>query len=403
MSGTYTEPSCIEEWENLVSRLNLSVPISYPSISEPMDPPQASPQSQTLFYTNPTHTLRTATIQPTEQVALTREGPTSSAPPSGAIFSANQPERSYLQPPAWNPPHSETSQVWYSYKNPPQYGGNAQRNNNLLQSTRLHLGELGYGDLIQRNSLDIFRILQSVVQSYDEGNLPHSVVARIELPGMWGHTRMLQNQWLQTSATRQITNTVPSPQTQPPVSNLEVPPLITQVLTTNTPPNFSQSQQILHSTLLDTSFNAGSVAATLQSISRAPPPTTASAQETTYNTSNNPGSTLPIWAHERCESIRNASPEVQNKAWIAPQIFSPWPTLINTQPISITAANNHEQPTMTAPPPWLLQNPVNTPIAYQGPQQNFNQYPPYWGFPPFPPPQDLEEHHRNTWIQTHGT
>jgi len=23
---------------------------------------------------------------------------------------------------------------------------------------------------------------------------------------------------------------------------------------------------------------------------------------------------------------------------------------------------------------------------YQGPQPSFNQYPPYWGFPPFPPP-----------------
>ena len=126
MSGTNTEPSHIEERENLISRLNLSVPISYPSISEPMDPPQTSPQLQTLFYMNPTHTSGMATIQPPEQVAITREGPTSSAPPSGAIFSANQPERSYLQPPAWNPPHSETSQVRYSYKNPPQYGENIQ-------------------------------------------------------------------------------------------------------------------------------------------------------------------------------------------------------------------------------------------------------------------------------------
>jgi len=191
---------------------------------------------------------------------------------------------------------------------------------------------------------------------------------------------------VQRVSTRQIASTIPSPQTQPPVPNLKVPPPVTQVLTLNTPPDFSQSQQILHSTPLDTSFNAGSVAATLHSISRAPPPTTASAQETTYNPSNNPGSTFPIWAHERCESIRNASPEVQNKARIAPQIFSPRPTLMNTQPISITAVNNHEQSTMTAPPPRLLQNPVNTPIAYQGPQQNFNQYPPYWGFPPFPPP-----------------
>jgi len=203
---------------------------------------------------------------------------------------------------------------------------------------------------------------------------------------MWEHTRMLHNQWLQTLATWQITNTVPSPQTQPPVSNLKVPPLITQVLTINTPPDFSQSQQILHSTPLDTSFNAGSAAATLQSISRAPPPTTASAQETTYNPGNNPGSMFPIWAHERCESVGNVSPEVQNKAWIVPQIFSLWPTPMNNQPISITTTNNHKQSTATAPPPRLPQNPANTPIAYQGPQPRFNQYPPYWGFPPFPPP-----------------
>jgi len=32
-----------------------------------------------------------------------------------------------------------------------------------------------------------------VVQSYNEGNLPHSVVARIKLPGMWEHTGMLHN------------------------------------------------------------------------------------------------------------------------------------------------------------------------------------------------------------------
>jgi len=61
----------------------------------------------------------------------------------------------------------------------------------------------------------------------------------------------------------------------------------------------------------------------LQSISRAPPLTTASAQETTYNPGNNPRSMFPIWAHERRESVRNASPEVQNEARIAPQIFSP--------------------------------------------------------------------------------
>ena len=270
MSGTYTEPSHTEERNTLTSRLSLSVPISYPSISEPTEPPQTSPQSQTSFYMNPTHTSGTATIQPPELATNIREGP-SSAPPSGAIFSANQPERSYLQPPAWNPPRSETSQVRYSYENPPQYGENIQRNEDLLQATRLHLGELGYGELTRRSSLDIFRILRSVVRSYDEGNLPHSVVARIELPGMWEHTRTLHNRWLQTSGTRL------NPQTQPPVSNLEVPPPVTQVLTINTPPDFSQSQQILHSTPLDTSFNAGSVVAMLQSISRAPPPTTASA------------------------------------------------------------------------------------------------------------------------------
>jgi len=148
MSGTPTEPSCTEEQENIASHLNLSVPFSYPSISEPTDPPQTSPQLQILFYTNPTHTSGTATIQPPEQVANIREGPTSSAPPSGVIFSANQPKRLYLQPPAWNPPCSETSQVQNSYENPPQYGENVQWNNNLLQATRLHLGELGYGDLI---------------------------------------------------------------------------------------------------------------------------------------------------------------------------------------------------------------------------------------------------------------
>ena len=104
MSGTYTEPSCIEVQETLISRLNLSVPVSYPSTSKPTDPPQTSPQLQSLFYTNPSHTSRTTTIQPPGQVANIREGSFSSAPTSGAIFSANQPERSYLQPPVGNHP-----------------------------------------------------------------------------------------------------------------------------------------------------------------------------------------------------------------------------------------------------------------------------------------------------------
>ena len=116
MSGTYTEPSHTEEEENIASHLNLSVPFS---ISKPMDAPQTSSQLQISFYMNPTHTSGTAIIQPPEQVANIREGPTSPAPPSGMIFSANQPKRLYLQPPAWNPPHSETSQVQNSYENPP--------------------------------------------------------------------------------------------------------------------------------------------------------------------------------------------------------------------------------------------------------------------------------------------
>ena len=168
---------------------------------------------------------------------------------------------------------------------------------------------------------------------------------------------MLHNHWLHTFGTQQIANTVPSPHTQPPVSNLKVLPPITQILTINTPPDFSQSQQILHSTPLDTSFNAGSVAAMVQSISRAPPPTTASAWETTYNPDNNPRSMFPIWAHEGCESIRNMSPEVQHEAQIAPQIFSPQPMPMNTQPISMTATNNHKQSTATAPPSLISAEP----------------------------------------------
>jgi len=220
MSGTYTEPSCIEERETLISRLNLSVPVSYPSISKPTDPPQISPQSQSSFYMNPSHTSGTTTIQPPRQVANIRKGSFSSAPTSGVIFSANQPERSYLQPPVWNHPCSEASQI--SYENPPQYGENIQLNNNLPLATRLHLGELGYGNLSRRNLFDIFRILQSVVRSYDEGNLPHSVIARIELPGMWEHTRMLHNHWLQNSGTQQFSNAASSPQVHTPVTNPKV-------------------------------------------------------------------------------------------------------------------------------------------------------------------------------------
>jgi hypothetical protein len=86
MSGTYVESSLTEERENLASRLNLSVPVSYPSISQPINTnPSHSPQSQNSsnsFYASPSRTSGTATIQPPEQVANIREGPFSSAPPS---------------------------------------------------------------------------------------------------------------------------------------------------------------------------------------------------------------------------------------------------------------------------------------------------------------------------------
>jgi len=141
---------------------------------------------------------------------------------------------------------------------------------------------------------------------------------------------MLHNHWLQNSGTQQFSNAASSPQVHPPVTNPKVPPPPTQIITINTPPNFSQSQQILHSTLLDTSFNAGSAAVTLQSISRAPPPTTTSAQETTYNPEITSRSMFPTWTHERQEAVatRNASPEEQNdpprnEVRISPQIFSP--------------------------------------------------------------------------------
>jgi len=324
------------------------------------------------------------------QVENIREGSFSSAPTSGAIFSANQPKRSYLQPPAWNHPRSEASQI--SYKNPPQYGENIQLNDNLHIATRLHLGELGYGNLSQQNSFNIFRILWSIVQSYDKGNLPHSVIARIELPGMWEHTRMLHNHWLQNSGTQQFSNAESSPQVHPPVTNPEVPPPPTQIVTINTPPDFSQSQQILHSTPLDTSFNAGSAAA-LQSISREPPPTTTSAWETAYNPEITSRSMFPIWAHERQEATatRNASPGGQHnpprdKVRTSPQILSPRPMPMNIQPITMAATNNHNQSTTTVPLPRPPQNPINAPAMYQWTQPKFNQYPPYWGFPLFPPP-----------------
>jgi len=204
---------------------------------------------------------------------------------------------------------------------------------------------------------------------------------------------MLHNHWLQNSGTQQFSNAASSPQVHPPVTNPEVPPPPTQIVTINTPLDFSQSQQILHSTPLDTSFNAGSAAATLQSISRAPPPTMTSAQETTYNPKITSRSTFPTWAHERQEAAatRNASLEEQhdpsrNKVRTSPQIFSQQPMPMNTQPITMTAANNHNQSTMTVPLPRPPQNPINAPAMYQWAQQNFNQYPPYWCFPPFPPP-----------------
>jgi len=109
--------------------------------------PPHSPQSQNSsnsFYVSPSRTSGMATIQPPEQVANIREGPFSSAPPSGMIFSANQLERLYLQPPTWNNPRPETSQLRNSYENPPQYRETLQTNCNLLHLTRLHLGELGY-------------------------------------------------------------------------------------------------------------------------------------------------------------------------------------------------------------------------------------------------------------------
>ena len=49
---------------------------------------------------NPSQTTGTATVQEVGQVV----GSYHSTPTSGTIFSANQPERSYLQPPLWNNP-----------------------------------------------------------------------------------------------------------------------------------------------------------------------------------------------------------------------------------------------------------------------------------------------------------
>jgi hypothetical protein len=398
MSGTYVESSLTEERENLASRLNLSVPVSYPSISQPINTnPSHSPQSQNSsnsFYASPSRTSGTATIQPPEQVANITEGPFSSAPPSGTIFSANQPERSYLQPPTWNNPRPETSQLRNSYENPPQYRETIQTNRNLLHSTRLHLGELGYGNLDRRIASDIFRILRSVVRSYDEGNLPHSVLARIELPGMWDHTRTLHNRWLHEPGAQYTNNTQINPSTANTHPGEPIPPT-TQIVMINTPPDFSQSQQVFHSTPLETSFNANSAAATLQSITRAPPPTTASAQETAYNPELAPRSTFPTWDHERQEptTVENAAQEavVQPQGEPTPipsQIFSPRPATIINQPIRLTETNINNRPATTAPPSRIPQNTTNTATAYPNPwgQLVANQYPPYWNFPPFPPP-----------------
>jgi hypothetical protein len=391
------ESSLTEECEDLALCLNPSVPISYPSISQQINMnPSHSPQSQNSsnsFYASPSHTSGTATIQPPEQVAIIREGPFSSAPPSGTIFSANQPERSYLQPPTWNNPHPETSQLRNSYENPPQYRETVQTNQNLLHSTRLHLGELGYGNLDRQIASDIFRILRSVVRSYDEGNLPHSVLARIELPGMWDHTRMLHNRWLHEPGTQYTNNTQVHPSTANTQPGEPVPPT-TQIVMINTPPDFSQSQQVFHSTLLDTSFNTNSAAATLQSITRAPPPTTTSAQETTYNPKLAPRSTFPTWDHERQEptAVENAAQEavVQpqgDPTPISSQFFSPRPATIITQPIRMTETNINDRSATTVPPSRILQNTTNTATAYPNPwsQLAANHYPPYWNFPPFPP------------------
>ena len=159
MSGTFTITDTSRSEETLISRLNLSthhsnrsIPVSYPSIihpsvihssiSESVDHPQNSPHSKNSRYTNPSQASGT-TIHPPEH---TERGVSfNSAPPSSNIFSANQPERSYLQPPPGNNPHTQTSPN--RYPQPPQ---------SLLHSTRLHLGELGYGNLDRRSTFDIF-------------------------------------------------------------------------------------------------------------------------------------------------------------------------------------------------------------------------------------------------------
>jgi hypothetical protein len=107
----------------------------------------------------------------------------------------------------------------------------------------------------------------NVVHLYDEGNLPHSVLARIDLSSMWDHTRTLHNRWLHEPGVQYTNNIIASPQVNPSIANTqpgEPAAPTTQIVMINTPPDFSQSQQVFHSTPLETSFNTNSAAATLQ-------------------------------------------------------------------------------------------------------------------------------------------
>ncbi|KIJ90453.1 hypothetical protein K443DRAFT_15228 [Laccaria amethystina LaAM-08-1] len=131
----------------------------------------------------------------------------------------------------------------------------------------------------------------------------------------------------------------------------------------NTPPDFSQSQQVFHSTLLEMSFNTNSAAATLQSITGAPPTITTSAQETTYNPELAPRSTFPMWDHNRQEltAIENAMQEAvvqpQGDPTLIPsQIFSPRPATIITQPIRLTETSINDRSATTAPPSRIPQS-----------------------------------------------
>ena len=148
---------------------------------------------------------------------------------------------------------------------------------------------------------------------------------------------------------------------------------------------------------------------TLQWISRAPPPTMTSAQETAYNPKLTTRSTFPTWTHERQESIatRNAWPEGQNdpprnEVRISPQIFlhdqhwwipnpSPWllPTTMTSLPQLYLPPDFHRIQ-------WILlqhtngHNQISTSIPLTGIFLLF-------------PLQDSEEHHLNIQILTHET